>query len=1190
VHTRNSRWRLPVATLLVGPLTVGLLLAGGGCPVQRAAVDDNGTVPFSDAGTGGVVDADTASGAAGTSEGDDLPQVCDQLVATLPDTPVAIELRGTSASGLPLAFSIVSAPDNGTLSALKPVEDLAAALTYTPPENFLGYAQFSFRAVHGVDESNVGTVVVLVYPPVYFDLDVTDGEAPLTVTGEAYTLTGDPLPDAVYCWNWGSEQDCGGVDTHAARRHTFIDVGTYVVSLSLALAGLDGSVGCAPANSTAPKVTVHKAAASPAAPDGSSPELPAMEVTLTSGFSSCGEQGGPFDPPSMTYTVKNLGNQTLSWRASITQAWVSLSPSSGKLGGGARANVVVTINSQADTLTAGTYHDTVKLVNASGGSGGTTRALALTVAALQNPTISGRVLDGSGPGMAGVVMAGLPNELVTDAAGYYEAVVPHGWSGQVTPSATGYTFVPAARSYSDVGSDLVDQDFVATQQTFAIAGSVHDGGGTGVPGVTIDGIPGSPVTGAEGTFSATVDYGFSGRATPVLDGYLFTPLRRDYTNVTQDRLAQDYVATPLAGPLIHGTLTLVDTVGARPPIGQQRLAFTGSGAWLGADFTTTTEVDGTYYQVVPEGWTGTVAAAEPQRMLLLSPQDQWVYADGGDAPPVTENQQLDFTVWTAPIGIPMPEFGIKETHWMYAGQRFDFDGDGQLEPGEEYPDAGNGPYTHYVDNTDPAATDTANPYGTPTKPRLSIPTTLAAGSVVEIHGGPYTTAWTFSSPGLPDRPIFIRGVDSVTPKLLGNGCRLRTSYVILENIDFDMNNVETAILDVRPVNADPAAVHHVAVRSCEIHNYDDTPTHNGSAVGVGSYTGTADRVHNIVFYNCHVYHNGDSGTLGFDVHGFTVHRNVERMWLVDSHVHNNAADSIQLQYYDTAPYSAPRYVYIGRSDMHDGGENAIDLKGCSDVIISQNHLHAFSGIGPDSDGTAMVFHADSGGKSTWVWVIANEVYECLDKASSCTSGVDEIYFIGNVIHDISNPDNLAAGGGLAFSSWESERLYVCFNTVYRCDTGLHYDGVSDTAKATIVSNIFGDMNYPDRSIPQNCSYHLRVDRPAYQARAVLEYNLFYQPTGSVYISWDHVYTGLAAFLDGVPGKGAGCLEDDPVFVDEGGDNVQLGTGSPAVDAGMAGSIFDTYWARYGVDIQYDFHGQARPRPVDGLYDIGAHEQ
>ena len=58
MHTRNSRWRLPVATLLVGPLTVGLLLAGGGCPVQRAAVDDNGTVPFSDAGTGGVVDAD----------------------------------------------------------------------------------------------------------------------------------------------------------------------------------------------------------------------------------------------------------------------------------------------------------------------------------------------------------------------------------------------------------------------------------------------------------------------------------------------------------------------------------------------------------------------------------------------------------------------------------------------------------------------------------------------------------------------------------------------------------------------------------------------------------------------------------------------------------------------------------------------------------------------------------------------------------------------------------------------------------------------------------------------------------------------------------------------------------------------------------------------------------------------------
>ena len=54
--------------------------------------------------------------------------------------------------------------------------------------------------------------------------------------------------------------------------------------------------------------------------------------------------------------------------------------------------------------------------------------------------------------------------------------------------------------------------------------------------------------------------------------------------------------------------------------------------------------------------------------------------------------------WVPPIGIPKPTFGIEESHWMYAGQ-----------PG--YLDAGNGPYTHYVDNASPASTDTSNPNG-----------------------------------------------------------------------------------------------------------------------------------------------------------------------------------------------------------------------------------------------------------------------------------------------------------------------------------------------------------------------------------------------------------------------------------------------------------------------------------------------
>ncbi|MCP4543855.1 MAG: hypothetical protein GY832_42620 [Chloroflexi bacterium] len=60
---------------------------------------------------------------------------------------------------------------------------------------------------------------------------------------------------------------------------------------------------------------------------------------------------------------------------------------------------------------------------------------------------------------------------------------------------------------------------------------------------------------------------------------------------------------------------------------------------------------------------------------------------------IARNNQAD---WEPPIGIPRPEFGITETHYMYEGQTYDYDGTPR-----PYKDAGNGPYTHYIDNTQP---------------------------------------------------------------------------------------------------------------------------------------------------------------------------------------------------------------------------------------------------------------------------------------------------------------------------------------------------------------------------------------------------------------------------------------------------------------------------------------------------------
>src|SRR6185503_909125 len=97
---------------------------------------------------------------------------------------------------------------------------------------------------------------------------------------------------------------------------------------------------------------------------------------------------------------------------------------------------------------------------------------------------------------------------------------------------------------------------------------------------------------------------------------------------------------------------------------------------------------------------------------------------------------VDRSAWQPPAGIPAPEFGVRE------------------RPGG---------VTHWVDNTNRQATDERNPYGSPSRPRLTVPASLAAGSVVEVRGGPYTMdtpgaqdTWVLA--GEPARPVFVRGV------------------------------------------------------------------------------------------------------------------------------------------------------------------------------------------------------------------------------------------------------------------------------------------------------------------------------------------------------------------------------------------------------------------------------------------------
>ncbi len=187
-------------------------------------------------------------------------------------------------------------------------------------------------------------------------------------------------------------------------------------------------------------------------------------------------------------------------------------------------------------------------------------------------------------GMSGVVLEGLPGEPVTDANGSYSATVDYGWSGTVTPTKAGFAFKPASRIFHSVAKDQVC-NYTVEKLCFIISGSV------GMSGVTMEGLPGDPVSNEKGFYTAIVDYGWSGTVTPVKEGCIFEPPKRTYTKITADQ-PDDYT-TKLLTFTVSGTVTfdglpLSDVVINGLPVNP------------------VTDKNGYYTGVVNYGWNGAV--------------------------------------------------------------------------------------------------------------------------------------------------------------------------------------------------------------------------------------------------------------------------------------------------------------------------------------------------------------------------------------------------------------------------------------------------------------------------------------------------------------------------------------------------------------------------------------------------------
>ncbi|MGD7651632.1 MAG: Ig-like domain-containing protein, partial [Verrucomicrobiales bacterium] len=146
--------------------------------------DFNGTDTFTYHINNGSEDSAVATVTLTIDPSNDDPVAEALVIETDEDTPLAVDLVANDPDDDPLTYTVVDAPEFGTLSGTAP------ALTYTPDENFNGDDGFTFLVNDGTTDSNVATVDITVVS--VEDVPVADPQTltmvaattlPITLTG-----------------------------------------------------------------------------------------------------------------------------------------------------------------------------------------------------------------------------------------------------------------------------------------------------------------------------------------------------------------------------------------------------------------------------------------------------------------------------------------------------------------------------------------------------------------------------------------------------------------------------------------------------------------------------------------------------------------------------------------------------------------------------------------------------------------------------------------------------------------------------------------------------------------------------------------------------------------------------------------------------------------------------------------------
>ena len=462
---------------------------------------------------------------------------------------------------------------------------------------------------------------------------------------------------------------------------------------------------------------------------------------------------------------------------------------------------------------------------------------------------------------------------------------------------------------------------------------------------------------------------------------------------------------------------------------------------------------------------------------------------------------------------------------------------------------------YFVNPESASATDFLNDYGTPERPRKSIPQVLPAGAVVEIHGRyerEHTGRRKFLANGTREHPVFIRGSGIASHPIITKRWEITGRFVILENLAFmdedgDLSGGEVGT----PTILSPSD--HVALRYCEV-----SGNMKAGGVGVASWDGRS--LNHIVIYHNSIHDNGDwQADFDQDRHGINVLERASHVWIVDNELTRNSGDGVQIN-----GDKSTHHIYIGRNRAWQNKQTGFWTKTAVDVVMSQNVAYDHK-PSDSSPGAAMGWQYDA----DRVWFIFNRMFRNsvgIRGASSHKGGAEAIYIIGNVIHDTR---------GWGIEVWSKDpHVHIVGNTIFETRGGI----TAEHTRALFLSN----------NIIANAGDAPHVELTGSLAtRAVMDHCLFSSRDGSIRVKWDSRRYNTVGALRGFAGQCANCLEGDPLFVGAADRDFRLSSGSPAIRNGEANDLYSKFLELYGISIIRDT--EDNHRPSEAAPTIGAYE-